>query len=106
MNNALLAPWVLEIGIISYRSAAKVNKSEVPKPLPLLPLPSEIGGAMIIFGILSLIPGSGQKPATYAGWGLVVATLLNLWNPGGTVAKQLTSKQKTPQAQKPAGTKG
>ena len=37
--------------------------------------------------MLSLVPGEGARVASLAGWGLVLATMLNLWDPGGSVKK-------------------
>jgi hypothetical protein len=103
MNRSLVVPWLVEIGLISYRAATNAKVSEHPRPIPGLPLPGEIAGAMVVFGALSIIPGNGQRVATAAGWGLVVATLLNLWNPGGTSVK-LSTKQSTKKM--PAATAG
>lgn len=98
MNSSLLAPWLAELIIISYRSVMLENKKvDTLKPIPHLPVPAELASTVIIFGALSFIPGEGQRVATAAGWGLVVATLLNLWNPGGIAKRPLapTSSPKT-----------
>jgi hypothetical protein len=83
MNSSLFTAWIAEMGIVTYRGI----KSAGTKPTPLsgFPLPSEYASTFVIYGILSFIPGRGAPVASLFGWGLVAATLLNLWNPGGTV---------------------
>jgi len=77
--SSLLAAWLAEMALITYRGAA--NGGTKDNPIPHLPLPSQYVGSFIIYGALSLIPGEGQRIASAAGWGLVVATFLNLWDP-------------------------
>lgn len=78
----LLSAWVAEIVLIAYRGAkagtAKTN------PIPGLALPSDYASTFIIYGALAFVPGEGQRVAAAIGWGFVVATFLNLWNPGTT----------------------
>ena len=71
------------MSIVTYRGI----KSAGTKPTPLsgFPLPSEFASTFVIYGILSFIPGRGAPVASLFGWGLVAATLLNLWTPGGAV---------------------
>lgn len=78
----LLSAWVAEVVLIAYRSA---KNPPLGKPIPGLALPSEYASTMIIYGALAFVPESGQAFAAAMGWGLVVATFLNLWNPGATV---------------------
>ena len=92
MNPALLFPWIAETVLITYRGAAQGNSAG--NPIPHLPLPSDYVGEFIVFGALSLIPGpNGGRVASLFGWGLVVATFLNLYDPttigrpGGAVVK-------------------
>lgn len=84
----LLSAWIAEMVLIAYRGAK--SGSTANNPIPHLTLPSEYASTFIIFGALAFIPGEGQKVATAFGWGLVGATFLNLWNPGGTVKGSTT----------------
>jgi hypothetical protein len=81
--SGLLSAWVAEMVLIAYRGAK--TGSTANNPIPHLALPSEYASTFIIYGALAFIPGEGQKVAAAIGWGLVLATALNLWNPGGTV---------------------
>jgi hypothetical protein len=78
----LLSAWIAEMVLIAYRGAK--NGTTATNPIPHLSLPSEYASTFIIFGGLAFIPGEGQKVATAFGWGIVIATLMNLWNPPGT----------------------
>lgn len=77
----LLAAWMAEIAIITYRSAKQNDVGSTVKPIKGLALPSEYAATFIIYGALGFVPGQGQKVAAAIGWGIVVATLLNLWDP-------------------------
>lgn len=84
--NSLLAAFFAQIVIVTYREYAGSGVSgggiNVPNQAPLnLPLPADYTAPVLIYGGLSLIPGQGQRLAGMIGWGLVVATLLNLWDP-------------------------
>jgi hypothetical protein len=92
MNPSLMAAWLAEIAIITYRSAA--NKDSIPnRPIKSLPLPSEYVATFVVYGALSFIPAEGARAASAFGWGLVLATLLNLWEPDGTVKKVSAAPQ-------------
>lgn len=88
----LLAAWFAEIAIITYRGFER--KSTVPVPIQGLPLPADYVGATVLFGGLGLLGRTqAQGVATLVGWGLVVATLLNLWTPSsGKVKPGTTAK--------------
>jgi hypothetical protein len=75
----LLTAWLVEMGLITYRGA-KQGKFAT-NPIPHLALPSEYVASFIIYGGLALVPEGGQRVAAAVGWGLVVATFLNLWDP-------------------------
>mgnify|MGYP001545292766 CR=1 FL=1 len=87
---SLLGAFLAQIVIISYREYAGsgvagggINK---PAQAPIsAPLPSAYAAPIIVYGALALVPGQGQRVAGAIGWGFVVATLLNLWNPAGKV---------------------
>jgi hypothetical protein len=63
---------MVESGLITWRD---ISQTKVPPP------PSDFVAVAIIFGGLSLFPESGAKFASAVGWGLVLATFLNLWSP-------------------------
>jgi hypothetical protein len=85
----LLTAWLAEMVLIAYRGAK--NGTTANNPIPHLSLPSEYASTFIIYGALAFIPGEGQKVAGAIGWGLVVATALNLWTPGSSVTKYQTT---------------
>lgn len=93
MASPLLAPALAEVVIITYRDAK--NGSNVNNPIPHFPLPSQLTSVLIVYGGLSLLPQSFEKVAALMGWGFVVATLLDLWTPGGTVAQVNTGSTPT-----------
>ena len=44
-------------------------------------LPSDYVSVAIVYGGLALFPDSASGFASLVGWGFVLATFLNLWNP-------------------------
>lgn len=92
--NSLTLAWMAEAILITYRAVSKGNA--VDNPIRNLPLPSEYVGTAIVFGTLSFVPGpNGQRVAGLIGWGLVVATALNLWDANGLV--KTVGAKKSPQ---------
>jgi hypothetical protein len=83
MASPLLAPALAETVIITYRGVK--NGSNANNPIPHFPIPSQLVSVLIIYGGLSLFPQSAERLAAAVGWGFVVATLLNLYEPGGKV---------------------
>jgi len=81
--NPVLYPALAEAALIIYRGAR--NGSNVMNPVPHLPLPSQFTSVVIVYGALSLIPASGSRFAALLGWGFVLATAFNLYEPGATV---------------------
>jgi hypothetical protein len=77
--NPVLAAGIAEALLITYRGSKQGKYAS--SPIPHVPLPSEYVAVFIIFGGLSFIGGNGQRPAALFGWGVVLATLLNLWDP-------------------------
>ena len=74
----VLSAFFAQVVIITYRGV----KGGTSGPIKGLPLPADYVGATIIYGALGLLGGTQAAPvATLAGWGLVVATLVNLWTP-------------------------
>lgn len=91
----LLTAFLAEIVLISYRNLAG-GGTQVPATAPIpLPLPSQYTAPIAVYGVLALVPAGGQQIAGLVGWGLVVATALNLWNPGGTVKAQVSASPST-----------
>jgi hypothetical protein len=91
--SSLLTAFFAEVALISYRQYAGSGVSgggiQVPQQAPLnLPLPSAYTAPIIFYGALALVPGQGQHIAGMIGWGIVIATLLNLWDPSGNVKGQ------------------
>ncbi len=107
--NDLTLPWMAELGIMGWRTISKEKRP---------PLPSELLATFVIFGGFSLIPN--QRLRSTLGWGIVVASLLNLLGTGelllhpfgnstantasGPVAPTSNS-QKTPTVTTPGGAK-
>jgi hypothetical protein len=86
--NPVVLPWLAEIGLITWRDMRN-NK----RP----PLPSELLATFVVFGTLSLIPQEYGTVAGLAGWGFVVATLLNAVSPSAsTFGGILTNPSNSP----------
>jgi hypothetical protein len=81
----VLTAWLAEMAIITYRGA-KLKRYDA-NPIAHLPLPSEYAASAVIFGTLGVFGGRAQAPAQLFAWGIVAATLLNLWTPAGQVRK-------------------
>jgi hypothetical protein len=78
MKGGLLSAWLTEVVLVTYR-VFKNGTDGLPLPMPL---PSTYTSTMVIYGALGLAPESWNQATTLFGWGLVVATLLNIWTPG------------------------
>lgn len=99
----LLSAFLAEVVIVTYRAYSKSGVAgggiPVPAAAPInLPLPAYYTAPIIAYGALALVPASGQQFASMVGWGLVVATLLKLWDPSNP-----WSVANSPQPSKPAG---
>ena len=84
MNNTVLTALVIETALITYRGVAKDAAKN--NPLPPFPVPASYVGAVVVFGVLSVLPGRAAVPAGVFAWGLVVATALNFFNEPATPA--------------------
>jgi len=93
MASPLLYPILAETALITYRDVR--NKSNVDNPIPHLPLPSQYVSVVLVYGGLSLLPKSFDRLTAVFGWGIVVATALNLFTPGGSVVTTNTGKKPT-----------
>lgn len=98
MASPLLYPALAETVVITYRGIK--NGTNVNNPIPHFPMPNQLASVLIIYGGLSLFPQSAEKLAAMVGWGFVVATVLNLYNPG----KQATTATQTVASNITAGT--
>lgn len=78
MNGTLLTAWLTELVLITYRGAR--SGQNATNPIAGLSVPADYAGSFLIFGALSLIPGQGQRVASVFGWGLVLATGLNIFS--------------------------
>jgi hypothetical protein len=68
----LIAAFVAELGIITWRDLHKQK---------ILPIPSDYAAAALIFGAFGLVGEASPKVAAWLGWGIVLATFLELWDP-------------------------
>lgn len=80
--DSLVWPWVTEIAFISYRDVTQ-NKPARP------PLPSEFLATFVVFGGLTLVAQANTRVASLMGWGFVIATALNVFNPQAQNRKTL-----------------
>lgn len=110
MAGSLLAAFVAEVTLITYRQYSQGGVAgggiNVPGSAPMnLPLPASYTAPIIAFGALALVPPSGQSFAGLVGWGLVLATVLNLF-PGARSTVTLTPPggQPTQYSAGPGGT--
>ena len=93
--------WLAELIVIAYRGGKQTG---AVRPIPHLAMPSEYASTFIVYGALSLIPNSSPyaRVAGIFGWGIVAATLLNLWSPPGSntagQVKQIPAPANTPTA--------
>ncbi len=85
---------IAEAIVITYRDVR--NGLNVDNPIPHFPLPSQYASVVIVYGALAFFPERGDNLAALIGWGFVVATLLNVWTPGGKVKlASITAKSPT-----------
>ena len=68
----LLAAALVEAGLVTWRD---LKVSKLPPP------PSDYVAVAIVYGGLSLLPDSASSVASLFGWGLILATLMNFWDP-------------------------
>lgn len=88
--SGLLGAFIAEMVLVTYRGVTGGLK--VPQQAPLhAPLPSTYTSAVIVYGALGILPKSLAPLPTLIGWGFVVATFLNLYNPGAANAAAASS---------------
>lgn len=88
----LLAAAVAETVLVSWRD---LHQDHIP------PLPSDYVAVAILYGGLALFPETASTFTSLVGWGFVLATFLNLWNPAnpmtvGTPAPKDLTRQQAP----------
>lgn len=94
MNGGVATAWLAELIVLAYRGGHQLGKT---RPIAHLALPAEYASSFVIYGALSLVPeGPGARVAGLVGWGIVVATVLNLWSPPGVPGSAPTVKQTQP----------
>lgn len=91
MMGNVKVPWLVALVIITYRDMRKGSTNNVGG----LPLPADYLASFAIFGALSLFTGEAERIGTVAGWGFVVAMLLNL-PPTNLVPSGKTSASQDP----------
>lgn len=84
--DTLMASAITEIGLISYRSVKAEGRG---------PLPSELLSVIGLWGALSLFSGPAPEATALIGWGLVIATALNLFGGPTTPTTPLATAPKT-----------
>ena len=74
---SILLAFMAELGIITYRDLSGHDPS---RTIAGLPLPADYLAAVAIFGALGLVPkdSPAAKVAGLFGWGIVIATYLNV----------------------------
>lgn len=80
--NGLALAWMAEVGLMTYRIVHTGRPDEAGGGR--VPWPADYIATFVVFGGLSLVGelGAGwDQVATVAGWGLVLATVLNLVDP-------------------------
>lgn len=84
--SGLLGAFIAEVALVTYRAVTQ-GGTKKPTASPLAaPLPSTFVSPVIVYGALGLLPRSLSPLPALVGWGFVVATFLNLYNPGGANA--------------------
>jgi hypothetical protein len=76
----LLAAFMAEIGLITYRDLAGSAQQKQGHTIIGLPLPADYLAAVGFFGVLGLVPkeSGASKVAALIGWGIVLATAANV----------------------------
>lgn len=78
--NGLTLAFLVEVGIITYRDIAKADAAS--HRVAGLPLPADYIAAGLLYGALGFAPAGGPaRVASLFGWGIVIATYMNLWSP-------------------------
>lgn len=101
--SGLLSAFLVEVGLITFRSV-RSGGTKVPTAAPIsAPLPSLYTSAIFVYGALAILPDSIAPLPAMIGWGFVVATFLNLYNPAAANEGQ-ASNASLAQSLGPSGT--
>lgn len=78
----LLSAWMVEAGIVTWRAFKRDNRP---------PLPSDFVAMFVVYGTLGIVAEvpHAQSTATAIGWGIVLATALNIVDPTNPVGRPL-----------------
>lgn len=81
----LALAWLSEVGLLTWRTTSKSDSPSGGK----VPWPSQYVATFVVFGSLSLVGEirGWDRVAALAGWGFVLATVLNLVDPTTTTVK-------------------
>lgn len=81
----LFAALLAEAGLVTYRVIGQGWTKDYPLPMPL---PADYVAIGLIYAALALLnEAQSIRPLpALVGWGVVIATALNLWSPTGKVA--------------------
>lgn len=76
----LLAAFLAEVGLITYRDIAGSPAQKQGHTIIGLPIPADYLAAVAFFGALGLVPkdSGAAKVAALVGWGIVLATAVNV----------------------------
>lgn len=100
----LVAALFAELAVITWRSLGRPTPGQTSTTSdsgqPPLPFPSQYAAAFGIYGALGLLAGVGEGAGSVAnifGWGLVLATALNIVDPAGSLENTAATKAGTQQ---------
>lgn len=88
MSSGLVGAFAAETALVTFRSVQAGGVKTGPSgnsPLPA-PLPSLYTSVLLVYGALAILPSSLAPVPALIGWGFVVATFLNLYQPGAANA--------------------
>lgn len=94
--SGLALAWMAEAGLMTYRIVNAGRPSEAGGGR--VPWPADYVATFVVFGGLSLVAeigGGWDQVAAVTGWGLVLATVLNLVDPLAPFAKRQQQTQET-----------
>lgn len=96
MNNVLY-PWLIEAGFLTWRTVTRGRPQQAGGGK--IPWPADYVSTFVVFGALGVIADSSpgaSRAATLAGWGFVIATVLNLFDPTSLAKAQATQAAQVP----------
>ena len=104
----VLAAWLVEIGLITWRDLTGKDKTHTINGFPL---PADYLATFAVFGVLGLVPkdsGGASRAATLAAWAFVLATYMNALpstlNPSGAPKTTGTTAATTSPTAAPSST--